>query len=126
MREAAFVAAAGSLDPGIAAAVALAARALFVLVDAAGAVLGSLAMQVAAVATERADTRSWLTLPANIQLARLPLPPGSYTIKVELLDAGEQIVATREYPGVVISKAHKTYLIEHWVPAQLFTSRRKK
>ncbi len=94
--------------------------------DAMVGLLGSLAMQVAAVATERADTRSWLTLPANIQLARLPLPPGSYTIKVELLDAGEQIVATREYPGVVISKAHKTYLIEHWVPAQLFTSRRKK
>ena len=45
VREAAFVAAAGSLDPGIAAAVALAARALFVLVDAAGAVLGSLALR---------------------------------------------------------------------------------
>ena len=94
--------------------------------DAMVGLLGSLAMQVAAVATERADTRSWLTLPANIHLTRLPLPPGSYTIKVELLDAGEQIVATREYPGVVISKAHKTYLTEHWVPAQLFTSRRKK
>lgn len=45
VREAAFVAAAGSLDPGIAAAVALAARALFVLVDAAGAVIGSLALR---------------------------------------------------------------------------------
>ena len=45
VREAAFVAAAGSLDPGIAAAVALAARALFVLVDAAGAVIGSVALR---------------------------------------------------------------------------------
>ena len=37
VREAAFVAAAGSLDPGIAAATAVAARALFVAVDALGA-----------------------------------------------------------------------------------------
>jgi uncharacterized membrane protein YbhN (UPF0104 family) len=40
VREAAFVAAAGALDPGIAAATALAARLLFVLVDATGALLG--------------------------------------------------------------------------------------
>jgi glycosyltransferase 2 family protein len=37
VREAAFVAAAGSLDPGVAAAVALVARVLFVLVDGGGA-----------------------------------------------------------------------------------------
>lgn len=42
VREAAFVAAAGSLDPGIAAATAVAARLIFVLVDVGGALLGSL------------------------------------------------------------------------------------
>jgi uncharacterized protein len=78
--------------------------------------LGIFATQVAAVATERADTRSWLTLPANIQLARLPLPPGEYTIKVELIDARGQIVATNEYPGVIITAAHKTYMTEYWTP----------
>jgi uncharacterized membrane protein YbhN (UPF0104 family) len=41
VREAAFVAAAGSLDPGIAAAVAVGARLIFVAVDAAGALIGS-------------------------------------------------------------------------------------
>jgi hypothetical protein len=41
VREAAFVAAAGSLDPGIAAATAVVARTLFVLVDVIGALLGS-------------------------------------------------------------------------------------
>jgi uncharacterized membrane protein YbhN (UPF0104 family) len=41
VREAAFVAAAGSLDPGIAAATAVAARALFISVDVLGAVLGA-------------------------------------------------------------------------------------
>ena len=92
--------------------------------DATLGLLGALAVQVAAVVTERADTRSWLTLPGNIQLARLSLPPGSYTIKVELLGADGQIVASSEYPEVVISKTHKTYLTQHWVPAQLATTRR--
>lgn len=86
--------------------------------------LGEFALQVTAVATERADTRSWLTLPADIQMARLSLPPGKYTIKVELLDADGQAVTTRDYPGVVISGAHNTYLTQHWVPPQLSSERR--
>ncbi len=49
VREAVFVAAAGSLDPGVAAAVALAARLVFVLVDAVGAVIGALALRRSAV-----------------------------------------------------------------------------
>jgi uncharacterized membrane protein YbhN (UPF0104 family) len=45
VREAAFVAAAGSLDPGIAAATAVAARVLFIGVDAFGAAIGSIALR---------------------------------------------------------------------------------
>ncbi len=87
--------------------------------------LGGVAVQVAALTTERADTRSWLTLPANIQLARLRLPTGSYTIKVELLGANRETVATTEYAGVVIAGAHKTYLTQHWIPPKLATTRRE-
>lgn len=83
--------------------------------DPAAALLGSFIVRVAAVATERADTRSWLTLPANVQLARLSVPPGSYTVTVDLLGMGKHVIATQEYPGVVISKKHKTYLTQHWV-----------
>ena len=86
--------------------------------------LGALAFQVAAVATERADTRSWLTLPSNIQLGRLSLPPGTYNVKIELLGADQQVVTTQDYPGIVIRKAHKTFLSEHWVPNQISTTRR--
>ena len=42
----------------------------------------------------RADTRSWLTLPANIQMARLALPPGDYDVTVELLGADDQVITT--------------------------------
>lgn len=45
VREATFVAAASSLGPGIAATVAVTARLLFVLVDATGAVAGSVAIR---------------------------------------------------------------------------------
>lgn len=91
--------------------------------DPAVELLGSLLVRVAAVATERADTRSWLTLPANIQLARLSLPPGSYNVSVDLLGKDEQIVATQEFPGVVISEKRKTYLTQHWVPISTTTRR---
>lgn len=83
--------------------------------DPAAALIGSFVVRVAAIATERADTRSWLTLPANVQLARLPLPPGSYTVTVDLLGAGEQVLTTLEYPGIIINSKHKTYLTQHWV-----------
>lgn len=86
--------------------------------DAMVRLIGGVAMQIASIATERADTRSWLTLPSNIQLARLPLSPGHYRVKIELLAAGGQIVDTREYADVVVTPARKTYLTEHWVAVQ--------
>ncbi len=45
VREVVFVAAAGSLDPGLAATVAVVARLAFVVVDAIGAGRGSLALR---------------------------------------------------------------------------------
>jgi hypothetical protein len=92
--------------------------------NAMAGMFGALALQVAAVASERADTRSWLTLPSNIQLARMSLPPGSYNVKVELLGTNQQVVATQNYPGIVVKKSHKTFLSEHWVPNQISVNRR--
>lgn len=94
--------------------------------DPAVELLGALLVRVAAVATERADTRSWLTLPANVQMARISIPPGSYTVTVDLLGESEQIIATREYREVVISKKRKTYLSQHWVSGLNPTTRRRK
>ncbi|OGT01145.1 MAG: hypothetical protein A3K04_07100, partial [Gallionellales bacterium RBG_16_56_9] len=83
--------------------------------DSDAALIGSLIIRVASMATERADTRSWLTLPANIQIARLSLPPGSYDVTVELLGANDQVVATQMFPQVLIREARKTYLTQHWM-----------
>lgn len=92
--------------------------------EAGAGLIGAFALEVTALATERADTRSWLTLPANIQMARVALPAGSYKVKVDLVGADGQTVATQEYPDVVVSDAHKTYLTQHWVPPMVSKTRR--
>ena len=92
----------------------------------AGAAVAAMAVEIAGLVTERADTRSWLTLPARIHLARLPLPPGTYTVKVDLLGGYGQIVSTQEYANMVIRRGAKTYLSPHWIPSSVPTSRRSR
>jgi hypothetical protein len=53
-------------------------------------------------ATERADTRNWLTLPSGISMARLVLPPGIYDLEVELVDARDRVVDVRMIEGVEV------------------------
>ena len=79
------------------------------------AALGSVLVRVAAIATERADTRSWLTLPASVQLARLPQPPGTRDVNIDLLGPGGQVIASLVYPGIVIKPQRKTFVTQHWV-----------
>ncbi|HZY10317.1 MAG TPA: hypothetical protein VFF29_04110 [Bacteroidota bacterium] len=50
--------------------------------------LGSLAVDLVVGATEQADTRSWRTLPSEIQLVKLSLKPGDYLLNVKASDAG--------------------------------------
>lgn len=71
-------------------------------------------LNVAAVLTEEADTRSWNTLPNNIQLARLPLAPGRYSLEIELLDAGGRIVTTQTLSDIVIRPERKTFISYYW------------
>lgn len=88
--------------------------------------LAGLIINIANTLTERADTRSWATLPANIQLARIPLPPGSYSVKVELLGNSDEVLATRDFNNVAISAKAKQYLSFHWIPAYPETPQRRR
>lgn len=49
-------------------------------------VLGSLAIDLIVGATERADLRTWRTLPAQIMLARFHLPAGDYLLRAGASD----------------------------------------
>jgi hypothetical protein len=88
--------------------------------------VAALAVEIAGLVTERADTRSWLTLPSRVYLARVPLPPGTYTVKVDLLGDYGQIVATQEYANITIRQGAKTYLSPHWIAPNVTTPRRPR
>ncbi len=73
-----------------------------------------LLLNLAGTLTERADTRSWLTLPGEIQMARLSLPPGSYPVTVEVLGQGDRVLCREELPGVRIRAGRRTYVSRYW------------
>jgi len=70
-------------------------------------------MNLVTAFTERADTRSWLTLPKNIYLARIALVPGNYSIRVELLNAQNALVETYEYHDIAIKAQKNHYVSQH-------------
>ncbi len=58
------------------------------------AIFGWLFENVATIAvaeTEQADTRSWVLLPAEIWMARIPVRPGEHEVMVQALDGSEPI-----------------------------------
>lgn len=71
---------------------------------------------VAGLLTETADTRSWLTLPAEIQMARLRLPPGEHLVRMELLSSSGGVIETQEF-HVNVTRGDQIVLSRHWIPA---------
>ena len=80
------------------------------LADKANPLLG-LAVNVANVATEKADTRSWLTLPAEFNIARLPLKAGVYTVSLQYLGGGMESIYGETLPDVKVEAGKKLFII---------------
>jgi hypothetical protein len=64
----------------------------------------------AAGALEQADTRSWATLPAEIRMARVSLPPGVHDVKVSYRDAAGAVAFQETLRGVEIAAGYRTYI----------------
>jgi hypothetical protein len=60
--------------------------------------------------TEKADTRSWFTLPAEIRMASLFLPPGKHNIKFVMYDNSGKTIDEHLFENVQINKGQRTYL----------------
>jgi uncharacterized protein len=75
--------------------------------------LAGLLMTVTNMVTERADTRSWTTLPQAIQVQRILLPVGEYQLKIEMLNVAGQVVDVID-KKVVIKPQRSTFVIDHW------------
>jgi hypothetical protein len=74
-----------------------------------------LIMNVAGAISERADTRSWSTLPHDIYLDRTPLDPGTYNITIELIDQHGRTVNSKSFSNVKINKGKNAYLSYYWI-----------
>lgn len=60
--------------------------------------LAGLLVNIAGLVSERADTRSWTTLPHSIHLARLAVPAGPHVARIELRDAGGAVLEIVDHP----------------------------
>lgn len=78
-----------------------------------GGIAGLLVNLVGAF-TEVADTRSWITLPDHVYLARLRLAPGTYTVKVQVSGSGGNASQYFTFENVAVRAGHKTFLEKHW------------
>lgn len=79
-----------------------------------------LLINLAGFATERADTRSWLTLPAEIQLARLRLKMGQYDLSLALLDNSNHQVKTIPLGRINLLPGKRRYISYHHIPSYIF------
>jgi hypothetical protein len=72
--------------------------------------LSGLLANITSVATERADTRSWSTLPDRIHVAQLRLPAGDHRVVVECLDSTGQVGQTATFETVRVEPGESTIL----------------
>lgn len=72
--------------------------------------LAGLLVNVVNIATERADTRSWLTLPNSFGMVRMSLPPGKYDLHLSFQNRDGWEIESTDMPGVEIKKGKLTFL----------------
>ena len=76
--------------------------------------MGGLLMSMTNLVTERADTRSWTTLPQEIQMSRLVLNPGTFNLKINILNRGGYVIDQfNEVVTIVPGKI--SFVFKHWV-----------
>lgn len=76
--------------------------------------VGSLLSFIGSI-VDRADTRIWNTLPDNIQLARLRLPPGRYTLTATFRDGAGAILGSKTVDDVVVKAGRITFATGRWI-----------
>ena len=76
--------------------------------------MGGFLLTMTNLITERADTRSWSTLPQEIQMSRQALSSGKYQLDIEMVNnAG--FVVDRMTDEVEIKSGKVTFIFKHWV-----------
>lgn len=63
-----------------------------------------------ATATEKADKRSWRTLPAQIRMARITLKPGTYNLNLSFMGKDGNQIMEKTVENVTIEPRQKTFI----------------
>ena len=72
--------------------------------------LAEMAVDLFGAVVEKADTRQWFTLPAEIYMARAFLTPGTQDIKLLLTDKNGNIIAEHTFEDVNVPKGGRIFL----------------
>jgi hypothetical protein len=72
--------------------------------------LGQVAF-IAMLMADRADLRSWKTLPAKLQMLRLPLSEGLYDMDFQVLGINDAVLETIPMKQIKIRAGHKSFFI---------------
>lgn len=72
--------------------------------------LAGLVVSIFGAAVEKADTRQWFTLPAEIRMTRLFLTPGTQNIRLLLRDRNGNIVGEHVFENVVVERGGRVFL----------------
>ena len=73
-------------------------------------ILADVGTNIYSLASEQSDKRSWRTLPGEIRMARMAVPPGTYTVAVEYYDAAGGVIERKTYPPVTLKAGEKRFL----------------
>jgi uncharacterized protein len=71
------------------------------------------------IVSERADKRSWRTLPGEIRMVRLSVPPGSYTVAVEYYTFDRRFIMRKTY-DVTVKAGEKKFLSQRVLGSLLY------
>jgi hypothetical protein len=65
------------------------------------------------IASEQADLRAWQTLPSDILIGRVLLPPGKHKLAVQYLTAGGAVVATKDFGELEVPAGGTKFIVFH-------------
>jgi hypothetical protein len=80
-----------------------------------GVLVGALARSFA-IASEEADKRSWRTLPDEVQLARLWVPPGEYELRIRAVDRGGSLMGKESVQAVTVHAGESRFYTVRVLP----------
>jgi len=72
--------------------------------------LAGMVFSAFAAATERADTRLWFTIPAEIRMTRIFVPPGTHNIVFKAYDGNGALVETQDFRQIDIQAGERKFM----------------